>query len=367
MKVVAAMSGGVDSAVAAARMVEAGHDVTGIHLALSRSPRSRTEGSRGCCSLEDVHDARRAADRIGIPFYVWDFSERFADEVIDPFVAEYAAGRTPNPCLRCNERIKFAALLDRALDLGYDAVASGHYARLDGQETGRPVLRRARDRAKDQSYVLGVLTADQLSHCLFPLGELHKSQVRAQAASLGLAVADKPDSTDICFIPDGDTAGWLDSRLGSRPGEIVEEDGTVVGHHDGHHHFTVGQRRGLHLGTPAPDGRPRYVLALEPVSNRVVVGSREGLQVDSLAGVGPVWCTADPGPSWRGQVQVRAHGSPVEARFTRHGDEVRVDLAAPLTGVAPGQAAVFYDDDVVVGSMTIATTRRRASQPVVGS
>lgn len=213
MRVLAAMSGGVDSAVAAARAVDAGHDVTGVHLALSKNPQSFRSGARGCCSREDAHDARRAADRLGIPFYVWDLSDRFAADVVDDFVAEYAAGRTPNPCLRCNEKIKFSAVLERGLALGFDAVCTGHYARRVGDE-----LHRAVDDAKDQSYVLGVLTAHQVAHSWFPLGGSTKTEVRAEAAARGLSVAAKPDSHDICFIPDGDTAGFLDARLGTRPG-----------------------------------------------------------------------------------------------------------------------------------------------------
>lgn len=357
MKVLAAMSGGVDSAVAAARLVAAGHDVTGVHLALSRNPRSHREGSRGCCSLEDSFDARRAADRIGIPFYVWDFSDRFADEVVDPFVAEYAAGRTPNPCLRCNERIKFAALLERGLDLGWDAVATGHYARLTRQD-GVTRLHRAADRGKDQSYVLAVLDQDQLAHTILPLGDSRKSEVRAEAARLGLSVADKPDSNDICFIPDGDTAGWLSDRLGESVGEIRDESGRTLGRHNGYHHFTIGQRRGLHLGVPAPDGRPRYVLDIQPVTNTVVVGGADGLMVEHLEAIRPVWCSGDPGGPWQGQVQVRAHGEPVDAVIAPVEGGLAVDVSTPLRGVAPGQAAVFYDGERVIGSATICGTDR---------
>src|SRR5688500_12698088 len=236
MKVLAAMSGGGDSAVAAARAVEAGHDVTGVHLALSKSPQTYRSGARGCCSKEDAHDARRAADVLGIPFYVWDLSDRFAAEVVEDFVAEYAAGRTPNPCLRCNEKIKFAAVLDRGVALGFDAVCTGHYARLVAGPAGVE-LHRAVDPAKDQSYVLGVLDADQLARSLFPLGDTEKTAVRAEAARRGLLVADKPDSHDICFIADGDTAGFLDQRLGRRPGAVVDASGAAVGEHDGTHHF----------------------------------------------------------------------------------------------------------------------------------
>ncbi len=261
MRVLAAMSGGVDSAVAAARAVDAGHDVVGVHLALSRAGGTLRAGSRGCCTIEDAMDARRAADRLGIPFYVWDFSERFRDDVIEDFVAEYAAGRTPNPCMRCNERIKFAAVLEKALDLGFDAVCTGHYAILRRGADGALELHRASDAAKDQSYVLGVLTADQLAHTLFPLGETpSKALVRAEAEARGLTVAHKPDSHDICFIPDGDTRGWLAERVGAERGDIVDRSGAVVGSHEGAHAFTVGQRRGLSLGVPAA-GRQAAVRA----------------------------------------------------------------------------------------------------------
>ncbi len=253
-----------------------GHEVTGIHLALSRNPATYRAGARGCCTIEDANDARRAADIIGIPFYVWDLSDRFHADVVEDFQSEYLAGRTPNPCLRCNEKIKFAAVLDRALALGYDAVATGHYARLETGPDGQVEMHRAVDGAKDQSYVLGVLTQEQLRHSLFPLGDTPKPQVRAEAADRGLLVADKPDSHDICFISDGDTAGWLQEKLGSAPGTFVDESGEVLGTHDGSFGFTIGQRRGLRIGRPAPDGQPRYVLDIEPVSGTVTVGPRVG-------------------------------------------------------------------------------------------
>jgi tRNA-specific 2-thiouridylase len=361
MRVLAAMSGGVDSAVAAARAVDAGHDVTGVHLALSKNPQSFRSGARGCCSREDAHDARRAADRLGIPFYVWDLSDRFAADVVDDFVAEYAAGRTPNPCLRCNEKIKFAAVLERGLALGFDTVCTGHYARLvrraDGPDGPRVELHRAVDEAKDQSYVLGVLTAHQVAHSWFPLGTSTKTEVRAEAAARGLSVAAKPDSHDICFIPDGDTAGFLDARLGTRPGAIVDVDGTQVGEHDGTYHFTVGQRRGLRLGVPAPDGRPRFVLDVTPVSGTVTVGPREALDVTRLSGVRASWAGPVPDGPWRGLVQVRAHGAPVAATVELRDGELLVATDEPLSGVAPGQAVVCYDGTRVVGSATIAAAR----------
>lgn len=354
------MSGGVDSAVAAARMVAAGHDVTGVHLALSRNPQSYRSGARGCCSLEDSFDARRAADVLGIPFYVWDLSERFAADVVDDFVAEYAAGRTPNPCLRCNEKIKFAAVLNRGLALGFDAVATGHYARLERRDAATVGLYRAADAAKDQSYVLGMLDAGQLAHSLFPLGDTVKADVRAEAAELGLSVAAKADSHDICFIADGDTAGFLERHLGSRAGDIVDVAGVRIGAHSGTHSYTVGQRKGLRLGVPAADGRPRYVLDIAPVTNTLTVGPREALSVVGIEAIRPTWtASARPGP-WRGFAQVRAHGEALPATFSATDSVLLVELDAPVLGVAPGQCVVAYDGDQVIGSATIDRTRRAA-------
>lgn len=356
MRVLVAMSGGVDSSVAAARLVAEGHDVTGVHLALNRNPELYRSGSRGCCSLEDSHDARRVADVLGIPFYVWDFSERFHADVVEDFVAEYAAGRTPNPCLRCNEKIKFAAVLERGIALGFDAVATGHYARLEwaGDEA---LLYRAADAAKDQSYVLGVLTQEQLRRSLFPLYGTVKADVRAEAEALGLRVASKPDSHDICFIADGDTAGFLNRALGERPGEVVDAAGAVVGTHGGHHQFTVGQRRGLKLGVPASDGQPRYVLSIEPVTNTVTVGPHQDLAVSVIEGIRPTWAVSEPRlGSWCGLVQVRAHGAPMPGEVQAGADGVRITLDEPAFGIAPGQAAVLYDGDLVVGSATIAAS-----------
>jgi tRNA-specific 2-thiouridylase len=348
MKLLAAMSGGVDSAVAAARAVDAGHDVTGVHLALSQAPASVRTGARGCCTIEDSRDARRAADVIGIPFYIWDLAERFRAEVVDDFLAEYAAGRTPNPCLRCNEKIKFAAVLDRARALGFDAVVTGHHAQLaDG------VLRRSVDFGKDQSYVLAVCTADQLAHAMFPLGDSTKAQVRAEAARRGLGVAEKPDSHDICFIADGDTRAFLGDRIGERPGDIVE-DGEVIGQHSGAFGYTVGQRRGLALGRPAPDGHARYVLSIEPVSNTVTVGPEERLAIVEVNGVRPVWTVGTPpAAEFDCLVQMRAHGRVAAATARLDGDGVTVRLHEPQRGVAAGQAIVLYDNDTVLGSATI--------------
>ena len=353
MKVVAALSGGVDSSVAAARAVDAGHDVIGVHFALAKSPASHRVGSRGCCTIEDSRDARRVADVLGIPFYVWDFSTEFTELVIEDFIAEYQAGRTPNPCLRCNERIKFAAVLDRAIALGFDAVATGHYARLvDGE------LYRAKDSVKDQSYVLAVLNETQLMHSMFPLGDSTKDEVRAEAQERGLLTAQKPDSHDICFIPDGDTAGFLRSRLGESSGEIVDiETGDTLARHDGTYGFTVGQRRGLGIGQPADDHHRRYVVEIEPSTHTVFVGPPSMLEVDELTGSHVFW-NADSPPA-NVLIQVRAHAEPVPGHVELRDDVMRVSLDEPIRGVACGQTMVVYEADRVLGSATIDRTRRR--------
>ncbi len=381
MRVLAALSGGVDSAVAAARLVEAGHDVTAVHLGLSRTPAATRLGSRGGCSREDARDARRVADALDVPFYVWDVSDRFAEAVVADFVSEYAAGRTPNPCLRCNEQIKFSAVLDRALALGFDAVASGHYARRDEGVDGTVTVHRAADPAKDQSYVLAGLTQRQLRHALFPLGPSRKAAVRAEAAVLGLAVAAKPDSHDICFIPDGDTAGYLARALGEAPGDVVDAaSGAVLGRHRGVHAFTVGQRRGLALAEPAGDGRPRYVLSLSPVERRVTVGPREHLAVAGAWTAPPVWCSGEPSLPLDVLVQYRAHGEAVPGVLRRLAEvpddaarnspdaaarpddaALAVAFSTPQLGVAPGQSIAFYggpDGDQVLGAATILRTWR---------
>jgi tRNA-uridine 2-sulfurtransferase len=398
LRVLAAMSGGVDSAVAAARAAEVGHDVTGVHLALSRNPSSYRTGARGCCTLEDARDARRAADVIGIPFYIWDLAERFHRAVVQDFVDEYARGNTPNPCLRCNEKIKFAAVLDRALALGFDAVCTGHHARLvagglgaagvadlagvaglpevaegaevAGEPSSRerqapgPRLARSVDPAKDQSYVLAVLTGEQLARAMFPLGESTKDQVRKEAAERGLAVAAKPDSHDVCFIADGDTRKFLEGQLGAAPGNIVDTEGRVVASHNGSYAFTVGQRKGLRIGTPARDGRPRYVLDIEPVSGTVTVGPAEALDVLDIDAQRAVWSGClPPSAPIDCLVQLRAHGEPHPATVWADGGELRIKLGQPARGVARGQAAVLYDGDIVLGSATITRARQAAGTP----
>ncbi|MGI9198834.1 MAG: tRNA 2-thiouridine(34) synthase MnmA [Candidatus Nanopelagicaceae bacterium] len=356
MKLIAAMSGGVDSAVAAARAVEAGHQVVGVHLALSSNPQKYRSGARGCCTIEDSHDARRAADVIGIPFYIWDMAEEFHEGVVENFLSEYAAGRTPNPCLRCNEKIKFAAVLDRAKGMGFDGVVTGHYANMR-ETNGERTLHRAIDNSKDQSYVLAVLTREQLQGAYFPLGDTEKVDIRKEAEARGLAVANKPDSHDICFVPSGDNAGWLRDRLGSEVGPIIDQSGKVVGQHKGAYTYTIGQRKGLGITVPAADGNPRFVLKIEPKTNTVVVGAKEDLAVTKIVGEKPVWCGSNPGEDWiEGLVQVRAHGQALECSYRQSANGVEIELKAPLLGLATGQAAVIYDGDRVVGSATICET-----------
>jgi tRNA-specific 2-thiouridylase len=353
MRVLVAMSGGVDSSVAAARMVDAGHDVVGVHLALSATPGTLRTGSRGCCSKEDAGDARRVADILDIPFYVWDFADRFAEDVIDDFVESYARGETPNPCVRCNERIKFSALAARAVALGFDVLATGHYARLsDGR------LRRAVDADKDQSYVLGVLTAEQLARAAFPIGDTPKPAIREEAARRGLAVAEKPDSHDICFIPSGDTQAFLGARIGVRRGAVVDAGGTVLAEHDGVHGFTIGQRKGLGIAGPGADGKPRYVTAIDADSGTVRVGDVADLDVNVLTGERPVFTSgrAFDGPV-ECEVQVRAHGGLARAVVEIRDGRLVADLRSPLRGVAPGQTMVLYRPDPagdeVIASATI--------------
>jgi tRNA-specific 2-thiouridylase len=373
-RVLAALSGGVDSAVAAALLVEAGHEVTGVHLRLADVPDAQQVPGHGCCGLDDAQDARRTAQVLGIPFYVWDMTEVFRREVEEPFTATYAAGATPNPCITCNERVKYAALLERALVLGFDAIATGHHARLerDGAPVTAPgpgaVLVRARDTDKDQSYVLHVATPAQLAATLLPVGELTKDVVRSRASELGLRVAAKPDSYDVCFIPDGDTAGWLGERLAAEPGPIVDLDGAVLGEHRGVWGVTVGQRRGLGLD----HHERRFVVDVDPASRTVVVGPRSALACTWLEVDAPGWAVEHvPADGSDVRVQLRAHGASHAARLrhAQHGGAptLRLELEEPAHGVALGQAAVVYDRDdrVCLGGGPIRRAERPARLPLL--
>lgn len=359
MKIVAAMSGGVDSSVAAARMIDAGHEVTGVHLALSRSE-SGGKG-RGCCTLDDARDARRVADVLGIPFYVWDMSERFAREVMADFESEYRRGRTPNPCLRCNEKIKFSAVLDKAMALGFDGVATGHYARVISPQ-GSPELHRGIDPSKDQSYVLAVMSPSALNHSYFPLGGDTKDVIRQEAAERGLVTARKPDSHDICFIPDGDTAGYLTRTLGEQPGEIRDSSsGELLGNHQGTFTVTIGQRRGLGLTIPAEDGQPRYVVDIDPSTSTVTMGTHAELAVRHIDTEEPIiFCTESELMGSGVSVQVRAHGDPVPCKVAQLGNGLHIECAQPIFGLATGQCAVVYQGDRVLASATISATVRES-------
>ena len=353
-KVLVAMSGGVDSSMAAALLCEAGHDVTGVHLKMADTP-SGLPG-KGCCTLDDARDARRVADRLGIPFYVWDFAEAFADRVVDDFVAEYAAGRTPNPCIRCNERVKYTALLARARAVGFDALATGHHVRLRTDDDGRHHLHRATDPGKDQTYVLYMATQEQLAATVWPVGEHHKPALRQMAADRGLLTAAKPDSHDICFIPSGDLGSFLRPRLGDRAGAFIGPQGQVLGRHDGAYRFTVGQRRGLGL---AGFDEPLFVTAID--GDRVHVGPRADLEAPALRMSSASWISGAP-PSGAVAAQVRYRGEPLPATLEQAGaGEWEVRFTAELAvGVAPGQAVVFYAEDECLGGGTI-TARASAA------
>jgi tRNA-uridine 2-sulfurtransferase len=347
-RVVVGLSGGVDSSVAAAILVEQGFEVVGItmHLAGSESR---------CCSLDDAEDARRVATQLGIRFHVANYRERFRAEVIEPFADAYLAGRTPIPCVTCNQRFKFHHLLARARVLGARAVATGHYARVARDpDSGALRLRRGRDRAKDQSYFLFNLSAAQLEGVLFPLGELTKAEVRARARSLGLATAEKAESQEICFVPDGDYARVVEAlRPGRLPGEgeVVDDAGRVLGRHGGVHRFTVGQRRGLGLG----GGERRYVRALDPGRNRVIVGGAASLATPSATLAGVHWVDGPPPEPLRARVQIRYRHAGAGARVEPLAEgRAHVRFDAPERAVAPGQAAVFYRGEDVLGGGWIA-------------
>ncbi len=335
--VLVAMSGGVDSSVAAALLVEQGHDVTGVTLRLWGG-----DTDSGCCSVGDVEDARRVAAQLGIPHYVFNLSEEFDAAVVEPYVEAHAAGQTPNPCVECNRVIKFGALLRRAEQLGFATVATGHHARVRGDERSGWTLLRGADGAKDQSYVLYMLGQRELARTRFPVGELTKAEVRSHAARLGLRTADKAESMDVCFVRREDRLAFVDARTDTRPGDVVDTGGTVLAHHDGVSHFTIGQRRGLGVAV----GEPRYVVDVAPASATVTIGSRAELLRDRIPLRDLTW-VRDPAPHHRRfEVQTRAHGAPVPGRVAAGGIVV---LDVPVPRVAPGQVVAFYDGEALVG------------------
>jgi tRNA-specific 2-thiouridylase len=349
MRVVVAMSGGVDSSVAASLLVEAGHDVVGLSMQLY-DQRSGDETFGGCCSLNDLYDARRVAASLGFPHYIVNFEERFRDAVVRNFVDEYAAGRTPIPCVHCNADLKFASLVERAAGLNADAVATGHYARVafDDEERRYRLLRSA-DSDKDQTYFLFSLTQDQLRHAMFPVGHLTKTEVRAEAERVGLLVATKPDSHEICFVPDRETGNFVERQLETVPpeGDIVDSSGRTVGRHRGVHRYTVGQRRGLGISGAVP----LYVLKIDADDGRVIVGPREELGRTALTASEVNWIAGAPPPAAR-RVTARIRHRHPDAPATVECDSAShamVTFDTPQLAVSPGQAVVFYDGEEVLG------------------
>jgi tRNA-uridine 2-sulfurtransferase len=349
MRIVVAMSGGVDSSVAASLLAQAGHEVIGLSMQLY-DQRESPEAFGSCCSLDDLHDARRVAAAIGIPHYIVNFEERFQASVVRNFVSEYAAGRTPIPCVHCNADLKFATLVERADALDAVAVGTGHYARVVFDEpSGRYRLQRSVDPEKDQTYFLFSLTQAQLARAMFPVGTLTKHEVRAHAHERGLAVADKPDSHEICFVPDGDAAGFVERAADAAlpEAEVVDTAGRVLGSHRGVHSLTVGQRKGLRLAA----GKPLYVLRLDAAEARVVVGPREELERRDLSASGVNWISGEP-PTEPLRVTARIRHRHLDSPATVVADRdgrAHVSFDQPQIAITPGQATVFYIGEDVVG------------------
>lgn len=357
--VVVAMSGGLDSSTVAASLVREGHRVVGMTMQLwnqRRLPEIAADAKTGrCCSLDDVYDARHVAEQIGIPFYVVNFEKQFEENVVAPFVADYLAGRTPIPCTLCNNFIKFDKFLEMADSVGAEKIATGHYARVEFNEaTGRYEMRTGADLGKDQTYFLFGLTQEQLSRCWFPIGHLSKKEVRDMARDMGLAVAEKAESYEICFVPNGDYAAFMDAYLreqGVEPsttsGEIVDTTGRALGQHGGVHHFTVGQRKGLGIAT----GEPLYVIETNPSTQKVTVGAGDSLLRKTLVARDVNW-VAWPGIGGPERAQVKIRNRHIAAKATIspvEGGRVLVEFDEPQRAVTPGQAAVFYDEDLVLG------------------
>jgi tRNA-specific 2-thiouridylase len=349
MRIVVAMSGGVDSSVAAALLAGQGHDVIGVSMQLYPSSPAADRAYGTCCTLDDLHDARRVAHAIGIPHYILNFESHFDDAVVSNFVREYVSGRTPIPCAHCNADLKFSALLERAVGLGAGALATGHYARITRDLAGAYHLLRGLDPGKDQSYFLFSLTQEQMAQAMFPVGHLDKDTVRMHARRLGLRVADKPDSQEICFVPDGDYAAFVEREAPdfTRPGAIVSESGRVLGTHGGVHRFTIGQRKGLRL----PSSEPLYVTHIDAATARVTVGPKGALGRISLTAAAVNWTSGAAPNEWRhmaAQIRHRHAASPARVRAV---DDERAEVVfdEPQTAVTPGQAVVFYEGDEVIG------------------
>ncbi len=354
-RVVVAMSGGVDSAVAAGLLVRQGYDVIGITMRLwTAGDPAAPVGKKRCCSVEDTDDARQAADALGIPHYVLNMEREFQDRVVDHFVAEYARGRTPNPCLACNEHVKFRALLDRAAAFDADFLATGHYARID-RAFGRYRLRRAVDQAKDQSYVLYTLGQAELARTLFPVGDCAKPRIREIAHEMGLPLADKPDSVDICFVPDGDYKAFVRERTPQTAGVLRDAAGAAIGGHDGIAAFTIGQRKGLGVAL----GEKRFVTGIDAESNTVTIGREADLMASGLVAERVNWLHSAPLAPTRASVKIRYRTPAAQASVTPLGDgNVRVRFGEPQRAITPGQAAVFYDGDEVLGGGAILHAER---------
>ncbi|MDH3606976.1 MAG: tRNA 2-thiouridine(34) synthase MnmA [Acidimicrobiia bacterium] len=354
MKVVVAMSGGVDSSVAAAMMVEAGHDVVGVTLKQWEDVDGNLP-TAGCCTVGDAEDARRVSAQLDIPYYVLDYVDEFRRAVVEPFGRSYLAGQTPNPCVECNRTVRFKALLDRTAELGGDVLATGHYARVVWHPSGYQ-LKRGLDANKDQSYVLHMLTQEQLERIRLPIGELTKPAVRDYATRLGLRTANKPDSQEICFVGAGNYRDFLSDHFPetTRPGPIVDQAGQQVGSHDGTSGFTIGQRRGLGLAVQ----EPRFVVDIDAASSTIVIGDRDDLLVDGCVVQGVSFVSGGPPPSRSVEVKVRYRSQPTPVLLEPDGLRWRVEFASPQAAVAPGQAAVFYHGDLVLGGGTIESTFR---------
>ncbi len=358
MKALVAMSGGVDSSVAAALMLDQGHDVVGVTLKQWEGPGGAMP-TAGCCTVGDAEDARRVAAQLDVPYYVLDYVDEFRHEVVDRFGAAYMAGRTPNPCIECNRTVRFKALLDRTEALGCDVLVTGHHARVRHDSQGYHLL-RAVDGTKDQSYVLHMLGQDELSRIRLPVGEMTKTEVRSKAAAMGLRTAAKPDSQDLCFVGHGDYRDFLREHFpeAAQPGAIVDTAGREVAQHDGTVDFTIGQRKGLGVAV----GEPQYVVEISPQTSTVVIGRREDLQVAGCDVAGVTFVAGLPPSLPEVTVKVRYRSRPVPARIGGAGDEWRVTFESPQLAVAAGQAAVFYAGDEVLGGGTIEATVRSGSQ-----